>query len=213
MVSPIRIIIVEDHPLVRLGLQTTLSADRGRFDVVGTADCAEALRSLMKEKVADVILLDLILPGESGVEIARELRKQGSTMRILVLSAETTRETISELVRIGIDGFINKSVSPEELKTAIEYVADGLEYYGRDIARILRDFSNARKGLKTNFTKRESEILELCARGLSAKDISRRLDISINTVNSHKDNIFKKLGINSSLELVRWSIDHSIISI
>ena len=134
-------------------------------------------------------------------------------MRILVLSAETTRETISELVRIGIDGFINKSVSPEELKTAIEYVADGLEYYGRDIARILRDFSNARKGLKTEFTKREGEILELCARGLSAKDISRRLDISINTVNSHKDNIFKKLGINSSLELVRWSIDHGIISI
>ena len=72
MVSPIRIIIVEDHPLVRLGLQTTLSADRGRFDVVGTADCAEALRSLMKEKVADVILLDLILP------VKAEWRSQGN---------------------------------------------------------------------------------------------------------------------------------------
>ena len=108
---------------------------------------------------------------------------------------------------------VGHALSPEELKTAIEYVADGLEYYGRDIAKILRDFSNARKGLKTEFTKREGEILELCAQGLSAKDISRRLDISINTVNSHKDNIFKKLGINSSLELVRWSIDHGIISI
>lgn len=213
MASPIRIIIVEDHPLLKLGLQTTLSADKGRFEVVGTADCADALRSLMKEKVADVILLDLILPRESGVEIARELRRQGCTVKILVLSAETSRETIYELVRIGIDGFINKSVSTEELKTAIEYVADGLEYFGRDIAKILRDFSNARKDLRAGLTKRESEILELCAQGLSAKDISRRLDISINTVNSHKDNIFKKLGINSSLELVRWSIDHGIISI
>ena len=213
MASPIRIIIVEDHPLVRLGLQTTLSMDKGRFEVVGTADCAEALWDILNEKVADVILLDIILPGESGVDIARKLHKEGCTARILVLSAETDKETISELVRIGIDGFINKAVSPEELKTAIEYVADGLEYYGRDIAKILRDFSTARKNLKVEFTKRESEILELCAKGLSAKDISRRLDISINTVNSHKDNIFKKLGINSSLELVRWSIDHGIISI
>lgn len=196
-----------------LGLKTTLSTDRERFEVVGTADCAEALRDLLKEKVADVILLDLILPGESGVDIARELHKTGCTSRILVLSAEINKETISELIRIGIDGFINKTVSPEELKTAIEYVADGLEYYGRDISKILRDFRTARNNLKTEFTKRESEILELCAQGLSAKDISRRLDISINTVNSHKDNIFKKLGINSSLELVRWSIDHGIISI
>ena len=210
---PIRIIIVEDHPLVRLGLQTTLSMDKGRFEVVGTADCAEALWSILEKTVADVILLDIILPGESGVDIARRLHKEKCTARILVLSAETDKETISELVRIGIDGFINKAVSPEELKTAIEYVADGLEYYGRDIAKILRDFSTARKNLKVEFTKRESEILELCAKGLSAKDISRRLDISINTVNSHKDNIFKKLGINSSLELVRWSIDHGIISI
>lgn len=213
MDNPVRVIIVEDHPLVRLGLQTSLGQDRKRFEVVGTADDAQSLFDLLAGTNADVILLDIKLPGESGVDIARKLKKDGCPQRILVLSAESDKETISELMAVGIDGFINKSVSPEELKTAIEYVADGLEYFGRETAKIIRDVKTARENLRAEFTKRESEILELCAQGLSAKDIGRRLDISINTVNTHKDNIFKKLGINSSLELVRWALDHGIISI
>lgn len=210
---PINIIIVEDHPVVRMGLRAALSQDGARFNVAGIAAQASDLWKLLPGTRADVILLDIVLPDESGVEIARKLRDQGNPVRILVLSAETDKETISELMKIGIDGFVSKNVPTQELLTAIEYVADGVEYFGRDISKVIRDIRVARSHIRADFTKRESEILALCAQGLSAKDISRKLDISINTVNSHKDSIFKKLGINSSIELVRWALERGIISL
>lgn len=210
---PIKVIVVEDHPLVRLGLQSALSQAGEKYQVVGVTDCAAAFWKVFPNSGADVILLDIILPDETGVEIARKLRSQGSDIGILVLSAETDRETISELMAIGINGFVSKTVPTHELMTAIEYVADGVEYFGRDISKIIRDISIAKENISAEFTDRENEILTLCAKGLSAKDISRHLNISTNTVNTHKDNIFKKLGINSSMELVRWALDHGIITL
>ncbi len=213
MEYPIKVVIVEDHPLVRLGLQSALSGPDGRFEVVGVADTAAAFWKLLPGIKADVVLLDIILPDETGVEIARRLRNENSPLRILVLSAETCRSTIFELMKIGIDGFVSKTVPTQELLTAIEYVADGIEYFGRDIAKIIRDLRNAGNKVESGFTARENEIVELCVQGLSVKEISRKLNISPNTVNTHKDNIFKKLGINSSMELVRWALDHGMIQL
>ena len=213
MEYPIKVIIVEDHPLVRLGLQSALTMSNGKFEVAGVADCAAAFWKLRPTAKADVILLDIILPDETGVEIARKIRAEKDSVGILVLSAETDKDTISELINIGIDGFVNKSVPTQELLTAIEYVADGIEYFGRDISKIIRDIRIAKSNLNPDFTERENEIVTLCVKGYSAKKISQILNISTNTVNSHKDNIFKKLGINSSLDLVRWAIDHGIIEV
>lgn len=209
---PVRIFIIEDHPLVRLGLEAVLKREKDKFDVVGVADCAKAFWDSMPVK-ADVLLLDIILPDETGVDIARKLRNDQDPVKILVLSAETDKETISELMRIGIQGFVNKTVPAHELMTAIEYVADGLEYFGRDISKIMRDIRIAKNNVRINFTGRENEILTLCTQGFSAKEISSKLNISIHTVNTHKDSIFKKLGINSSIELVRWAIDHGVINL
>ena len=208
-----RVFIVEDHPLVRLGLEAALSHSEGRFEVAGVAPSVASFKESFPSARADVLLLDIILPDGTGIDIARELRKAGSPVRILALSAETGRKTIKELFEIGIDGFVGKSIPTSELLTAIEYVADGAEFYGKDIAKIIRDVRFAKDKEKPEFTEREEEIVNLAIKGLSAKQISSQLHISVNTVNTHKDNIFKKLGINSSVELVLWALDKGIIDL
>ena len=213
MADPIKVFIVEDHPLVRIGLQTALSRAEGIFDVVGIADSETAFWTLFPETHPDILLLDIILPDGSGVDIAGRLREEGNDIRILVLSAETDEETITRLLQIGIDGFVSKMVPTRELFTAIEYVYEGAEYYGKDISKIIRDVRLAKRDVPADFTDRENEIIKLCIQGLSAKDISEQLSIAPSTVNTHKNNIFKKLGITSSVDLVRWAFKHGIITL
>mgnify|MGYP001668159659 CR=1 FL=1 len=210
---PIRLFIVEDHPLVRIGLKMTLSQSDGRFEVVGEAGSKAEFFKKLPDVKADVVILDIILPDGTGVEIAKTLKASRPQLKILVLSAETDEETIVKLVDIGIDGFVVKNISTEDLYTAIEYVANGAEYYGREISKIIRDLSVAKNTPHEMFTEREMEILSLCAQGCPAKEIAVKLNISKDTVNTHKYNIFKKLGINNSVELVRYAIRHGIISL
>lgn len=211
MTDPIRVFIVEDHPLVRIGLQTALSQSEGKFDVVGVADRIETFWDQFPNTKPDLILLDIMLPDGSGIDIAKRLREEGNPVRILVLSAETDEDTITRLLDIGIDGFVSKMVPTPELFTAIEYVYYGAEYYGKDISKIIRDVRLAKRDVPAEFTDRENDIIELCIQGFSAKEIADKLSISTSTVNTHKDNIFKKLGIGSSVELVRWAFKHGII--
>ncbi|MGI5847254.1 MAG: response regulator [Candidatus Cryptobacteroides sp.] len=211
MTDPIHVFIVEDHPLVRIGLQTALSRSQGKFVLAGVADCVETFWDRFPKTNPDLILLDIMLPDGSGIDIAKRLREEGNPVRILVLSAETDEDTVTRLLQIGIDGFVSKMVPTQELFTAIEYVYHGAEFYGKDISKIIRDVRFAKRDVPAEFTERENDIIELCIQGLSAKEIAKKLSISTSTVNTHKDNIFKKLGINSSVELVRWAFKYGII--
>lgn len=210
---PVKLFIVEDHPLVRVGLKMALSQSDGRFVVVGESGSKAGFFKQLPEIDADVVILDIILPDGTGIEIAESLKQSHPDIKILVLSAETGEDTIASLVEIGIDGFVGKNISSEELYTAIEYVADGAEYFGREISKIIREISIAKNAPDDKFTDRETEIISLCSQGYVVKEIADRLNISIDTVNTHKYNIFKKLGINNSVELVRYAIKHGIISL
>ena len=213
MPAPVRIILVEDHPLSRMGLKMSLSSQPERFQVVAEAGSAAEFHYLMDRGIqADVLVLDIILPDGTGIDIARKLRAEGHPIHILVLSAENDEQTILQLLEIGIDGFVSKMIDPRELMTAIEFVADGAEYYGKDISKLIRDIHTSRKDRSDSaFTEREREIITLCSEGLSAKEIAAKLFISTDTVNAHKYNIFKKLGISNSVELVRYALRNGII--
>jgi len=208
---PIRVFLVEDHPLIRTGLKLSLGAVPGHFAVVGEADSPGSFFAQYPQVGIDVLLLDISLSAGSGIDIARRLRAEHAPLRILVLSAETDEDNIVTLTDIGVDGFVSKMIQPEELCLAIESVAEGTEYFGKDISRIIRDVNISKKADKIMFTERENEIIALCSEGLAAKEIAYRLNISIDTVNAHKYNIFKKLGINNSVELVRYAIKNGII--
>ena len=214
MQYPIRIILVEDHQLFRLGLTSALSSIADKYEIVGEAGTAEEFFEIINKTPVDLVILDVHLPDKSGVQIAKELAGNGPAVKILVLSAENDAKAINALMEAGINGFISKNSSITEVMTAIDYIMDGAEYFGKDISKVIRDIKTARDSSRQeNFTERENEIIELCSEGLTAKEIADKLNINVATVNTHKNNIFKKLGINNSVELVRYALKAGIITI
>ncbi|MBQ6576176.1 MAG: response regulator transcription factor [Bacteroidales bacterium] len=210
---PIRIIIVEDHYLFRAGITSVLSSVKDKYDVVGEASTVAEFDALYEKTDADLLLLDIRLPDGNGIDIARKLSEEKSSLKILVLSAENDPSTITNLLDAGINGFISKNAPSQELFTAIDYIMEDGDYFGKDISKLIRDIRVAKKSAKEPFTDRENEIIALCSEGLTAKEIAEKMHINVATVNTHKNNIFKKLGINNSVELVIYAIKTGIITL
>ena len=209
----VRIFIVDDHQLFRIGLKSALAHASNKIEVSGEAQSCDELFDNLKKCIPDVILLDIIMPGISGVEAARRLRAEYPQIKILILSAESKENVIMDLMKIGIDGFVDKNVDINELTRAIECVSEGVEYFGKDIAKLINSIRIAKDENNVDFTEREDDIINLCSQGLQAKEVADKLGINISTVNTHKNNIFKKLGINNSVELVRYALQKGIISL
>ena len=178
---------------------------------VATAD--ELFNALLQGTPCDILLLDILLPGMNGIEVAKRMRSEYPKIKIIVLSVDSREYTLIQLLQIGIDGFVSKRGTQDEVVRAIDYVEKGVPFYGRDIAILIRDISDAKLNKQNTaaLTKRELEIIQACCDGLLGKEIAEKLNISLRAVNSHKTNIFNKLGISSSVELVRFAIEHGII--
>ncbi len=209
------IIIVDDHLLVRLGIKSALKAEYSDICIVGEAGDGKSLFQLLETTQADIVLLDISLPDMSGVDIACRLRNEYPHIKILVVSVEIVLPVIERLMEIGIDGFISKQqATGKELSQAIYSIMDGFEYFGRDVASMLYNVYLSKKKTitaKLEFSERELEIITLCREGLQSKEIASCLNISSRTVDTHKSNIFKKLGINSTLEMVLYAVKNGII--
>jgi len=211
---PVRVLLVDDHQLFRIGLHAAISDSDGRFVVAGEASTPEEALALVRKTEADVLLLDAGLSDGPGFELARQVRRDHHGLRILLLASAPGEDLISRSLKEGLEGIVSKAVSVGELFRALEYVADGAEYYGLDIAPLVRSIRMSDRTVEDAvFTPRENQVIKLCAEGLSAKEISEALSINIATVNTHKNNIFKKLGINSSVDLVRYALKHGIITL
>ena len=212
-----RIIMVDDHNLFRILIKSALRHECPDICVVGEAETGEELFRILPATAADMVLLDINLPDAWGAEVARRLRREYPALKILAISGENASETIHAMLDAGIDGFISKQRSDvNELATAIRTVMSGTEYFGRDISSIIFDIYVAKKKTSTvtsEFTEREREIIHLCRDGLMCKEIADRLGVSINTVNNHKKNIFQKLGINNTMEMVQYALKKGIIRV
>jgi DNA-binding NarL/FixJ family response regulator len=209
--------VVDDHGLFRTLLRTAFQYVCDDIQVVGEAENGKALFEVLSVTAADLVLLDINLPDMPGTEITRRLRRDYPDMKILAISAENTSETVQSMLEAGIDGFISKQNGmTDELAEAIRTVMCGFEYFGRDIASIIyRIYVSKKKTTEVSdeFTAREREIIVLCREGLQSKEIAARLDISFHTVNNHKKSIFHKLGINNTMEMVRYAMMKGIIQI
>ena len=206
------IAILDDHELVRVGVATTLR-DTPHQITISVASAEDLFAALQRGTPCDILLLDLIMPGTDGAEVAQRLRKEYPEVKIVVLSVDNREYTLIRLLQIGIDGFVSKRGSLDEVTRAIDAVAQGVPFYGRDIAILIRDITDAKLN-KQNIaalTKREVEIIRACCDGLLGKEIAEKLHISLRAVNSHKTNIFNKLGLSTSVELVRFALEHGII--
>jgi len=213
--NKIKTIIVDDHRMFRLGVKGML-AEHADIAVVGEASSGEELFTLLAKTAADIVLLDIIMPGLSGVDTSRRLRSEYPELKILILSSENSRAIINELVDIGVEGFISKQLGGggDELVSAIRAIISGLEYFGKDIMEVLYGVYVSKKesGLP-ELTPMEREIVALCGKGLVSKEIADHLNISFRTVDKHKNNIFRKLGINNTRELLKYAIRVGIVNV
>ena len=214
-IQMINTVIVDDHELFRLGVRSSLTSRHPEINIVGEAETGEELFDLLKTTSVDLALLDVVLPDISGVDITRRLKKEYPALKILAISSENTAETTHALLDAGVDGFISKRKGgSDELATAIHSVMNGFQYFGKDISDIIyRIFVAKTKTTHpaVHFTEQEKKIIELCREGLPAKLIADRLNIGSRTVETHKNNIFKKLGINSTTEMINYAMKYGMI--
>ena len=202
-----RVLIVDDHPMVAEGIQSLLES----YDdivVVGTLGNGQEAVDRVKELAPDVILLDLNMPGLSGLNATEMILEERPETRIVILSMHDSPEYISTALSHGALGYILKDVPTEEIYTAIETVMAGHEYLCTGAKGSLQPkISDGREAL----TSREQTILLELAQGQSNKDVANTLNISVRTVETHRKNIKRKLGISSTAGLTRYALEHGVL--
>lgn len=216
MSGPIRVLVVDDHAIVRQGIRQVLESEDG-FLVVGEAgDGAEALAGA-EAHLPDVVLLDVSLPGASGLEVARRLKRALPATRILMLSVYDNTEYVLEAVRAGADGYLLKDSAPAELRDALRAVHAGEGAFSAATARQLNAALRAetqrreKEDRLANLTARELEVLRHVAEGRTNKETATLLGISHRTVETHRENILKKLGVRSVAELTRFALESGLL--
>jgi two-component system nitrate/nitrite response regulator NarL len=211
----IKVLVVDDHPVVRKGLQSCL-ARQNRIKIVGeAADGDEALKRT-RELGPDVVLLDLDMPRLNGLTVTELLRKESPRVRILIISVHTNREYIFRIIQAGAHGYISKESSPEELLRAIESVCAGEAFFAPQIAQAaLTEFvtSGGKKQPFVQLTVREREVLALIAEGQSNKEVAQQLGIGVRTIETHRERIMEKLDIHTIAGLTRFAIRNGVISL
>lgn len=209
---PTRVLLADDHTLVRAGVRKILEAHPG-FSVVGEVPDGRGAITALKEQPVDVLVLDLTMPGVDGFEVLRRAKNIRPELKVLVLTMHASAEYVARAVREGADGYLLKDSAVQDLVAAIQAVMAGREYYSPPVQRELTDMvrGNAGKRGPEPITEREREVLKFVAEGLSTKEIATRLDISTRTVETHRANLMRKLGLHSVARLTQYAIREGLI--
>lgn len=213
-----RILLVEDHTILRAGMRALLAQDT-EVDVVGEADNGRDAILAAGRLKPDVILMDISMPGVNGIEASREIRRRYPEINILILTIYKTEEYIHESLKAGANGYILKDASPEELRTAIRTVAGGKVYISPDIAsQVVSGFASPKgspSGLASpwdTLTSRERQVLKLVAEGNSNKHIAEHLCLSVKTVEKHRSNLMTKLNLHNASALTSYAIEKGLVT-
>ncbi|APZ54932.1 response regulator transcription factor [Salipiger abyssi] len=207
MTRPTRVAIVDDHPLVAEGIEAILDS-YDEIDVVGTLSGGQEMIDALEDLAPDVILMDLNMPGLNGLSATEMILEQRPETRILVLSMHDTPEYISTALGHGAVGYVLKDVPTDEIKRAIDTVMAGGRYLCTGAEGALRPVMT---GGREQLTNREQMVLLQLAQGKSNKEVALALDISVRTVETHRKNIKRKLGISSTAGLTRYALEHGVL--
>jgi len=212
----IKIIITDDHQIIRDGIVAGFRFDKG-FEIIGEASNETELLELLKRAEPDVIIMDINMPGRSGIEITESLSDK---YKIIMFSAITDAETVVNALKVGAKGFLPKDTMRNEIKKAVTSVYNGEEYISEDVANeLIVNYISGDKEIKVEpsgiekLTKREIEIVANIAEGNTYKEIGEKLFISFRTVETHKTHIMQKLGLRNLAEVIKFAIKNKIIEI
>ena len=213
--KPVRVLLADDHTLVRAGLRKLLEA-MPEVEVVGEASDGLALLALAAQLRPTLVLMDIAMPGINGLEATARLARQSPDIRVLILSMHQNEEYVRQALRHGAAGYLLKDAAPMELDLAIQAVLRGETYLSPAVSRgVVSDYVQRLRGEETpgtQLTPRQREVLQLVAEGHSTKEIARRLDLSVKTVDTHRSQLMKLLDIHEVAGLVRYAMRVGLIS-
>lgn len=218
MTGAIRVVIVDDHGIVREGIRQVLAGDE--FHVVGEAASGEEALALIAREQPDVALLDITMPGMTGLGLAAAIRERGLRVRLLMLSVHDDSQYVVESVRSGANGYVRKDTTPADLRAAIRALHAGDAYFSPAIAARLAEAvrdNETGAGMPrpapniASLTNREREVLALIAKGFLNKEIGGSLGISVRTVEAHRESIMRKLRVRNVAALTRLAVEEGMI--
>jgi two-component system response regulator NreC len=212
-----RILIADDHGIVRKGLRLQLE-QREEFQVVGEAsDGREAVR-MAEELEPDVVIMDIAMPNLNGIDATAQMVKRNPQLKVLILSMHSDESYLTRALTAGVKGYLLKETADLDLYRAVQVVAQGKVFFSPNIANtLLEDYMRQlqQRGLRDSYellTDREKEILQLLAEGKSNKEVATILDLSVYTVETHRTHIMQKLNLHSSADIVLYAVRKKIIS-
>lgn len=212
MNQPVRIFLVDDHKLIRDGIRAMLLGNLS-FKVVGTAGNAEEFFSKLEEAAPDICVLDIQLPGRSGIDIAEVLKQKHSKIKILVLTALKEDAPVKQCRDIGVEGMISKDSGKETYLEAMEALKAGRTFYAGQFTELLLKSAQGKSDKLASLSDREVDFVKAFARGLSHKEIADHLNISPRTVEVHKKNCMDKLDFRSDADLIKFAIKEGLASL
>lgn len=206
----INVFIVDDHPVVVEGLKSVIERLAG-LRVSGVAYNAVDAVGLLKRIPTDVLLLDINLPDISGIDLCKKLRKEFPDIRVLGISTFSERSYISRMIENGALGYLIKSASPEEIAEAIDSAMKGKLYMSLNMEHLLRPIAVVPSDNVPELTRREKEVLQLIAEGLTNNQIAAKLFVSPSTVDTHRKNMITKMEVSNTAALIRFAMEHGLI--
>lgn len=217
--SDIKIVLVDDHQLIRMGISALLNSEDG-IKVVGEATSAKEVVKTISDKKPDLVLMDISLDDGDGISLTKEIFKKFKGIKVIMLSMHVKEDFIQRSLKAGADGYVLKDSPKDELVKAIKSVAGGGKYFAAEVSQLMvasyvtkaGDFTEKKKK-SSGLTNREIEIIRLLSDGLSNQKIADELDISHRTVDTHRTNIMQKVKVKNVAELVKYAIKNKFIEI
>jgi len=208
---PIRVILADDHVMLRNALRLMLEQEED-IEIVGEASDGQGVLDMVAEARPDVIVMDIAMPGMGGIEATRRLIQKDASLKILALTTYPDKRYINEMLSVGAVGYLTKSAASEQLLQAIRSVANDVPYLSQEVASALlesvrrKSEDSAPKPSKESLGRRERQVLSLLAEGMSSTEIAEQLHIAPSTVDVHRRNIMRKLDLHSIAELTKFAI-------
>ncbi len=207
-----KILIADDHAIVRKGLVQLLHEEFPAAQIIEVANSNEVMREL-REQIWDVILLDISMPGRNGIEILKQIRTDGIKAPVLMLSMHPEEQYAIRVLKAGASGFLNKQSATKDLLAAVHRVISGRKYITSSIAEKLADTlgESSDKPAHELLSDREMQVLQCIASGKTVSEIAEEISLSVNTISTYRTRVLEKLRLNNNAELTRYAIDNNLV--